>query len=99
MAMRVHVDDLDPRALDRDGKPLPRRLLCMGTMQEAAAAKGDAGGCGCRTHFKKVTARRHGNFPQRSLLIVVLLQANGSTAGHLVRRIGTTPTDRIFGEV
>jgi hypothetical protein len=34
----------------------------MGTVQEAAAAKGDAGGCGCRTHFKKVTARRHGNF-------------------------------------
>jgi hypothetical protein len=76
--MGVHVDSLDPLSCNHDGKLLPHRLLGMGALQLAAAAKHDAGdgGSACfqeistAGHRKFLPVRRPGLFRQAMLILL-----------------------------
>ena len=69
-AVGVNVDGLDPLAVDHDRQFLARRCLRMRALQNAAAAKGDAGG-GADPCFEEITASCH----RRSLPGLLLLDA------------------------
>ncbi len=60
-AVRMHIDGLDPLSRHHDGQFLTRRLLGVGALQQAAAAKGDAGG-GSGACFQEISAGGHRNF-------------------------------------
>ena len=59
--MGVHVDGLDPLAVDGDGQFLARRLLGVRALQQTAAAEDNAGGDGGGAGFEKITACGHDN--------------------------------------
>jgi hypothetical protein len=90
LAMRVHVDRLDPLSVNHHREFLPLRLLAVRAFKETAGAKDDAGSGG-RTAFKKITACGHDCFLPSVFLFLGRDRAGGVSEGNAACRRQDVP--------